>query len=611
MKIFLLIIALIGIISYSNCQHKEIILPEYLENRVEKFPDYPLEPISSKASKNFLFRSLENETVGETWYDLQTYNSVQRRMFAWSDGAIGIAWIMAFQTGAWPDLGTGYNYFDGNNWGSIPNERVENDLSSGTNYCPFEENGEIIVSHFLAENWTLSFNKRENKGQGDWEDFVLEGPQTGVGLAWPSMIINGQDNNTIHIVAKTTGDPYMGQNSAFVYSRSEDGDTTWDIQHHYFDELSADYFNNIARDCYTWATPKGDTIAFTAGFSTGHGCIMKSFDNGNNWEKIYVYENPFSPYQGGATPLFGSGDGTSSLALDSQGNAHVVFGRMVYYYDAPGNLYYFPATEGVIYWNETMEELDTTSISSYTLDYLIDGGNLIGWVTSGSGDSTLMDWGTYYLSLTTWPQIIIDQDDRIFVIYSGVAPEYDNGLMNYRHIYGNSSNDGGVNWNGLVNLTTDISLWLSECIFPALSPAIVDNKFHFYFMEDGEPGLFVWTGQQTSPSNNKIKYMSHETAILTGERKYNYEDQNKVQILNNFPNPFTNSTRIELFLTGNTEVLFRVFDLSGKVVYTKNLGVLPKGRNSIKFENKNLSPGIYLYKFISGSVPAYGKLEIR
>ncbi len=44
---------------------------------------------------------------------------MQQRIYAYPDGTIGTIWMMAFETSCWIDRGTGYNYFDGNEWGTI------------------------------------------------------------------------------------------------------------------------------------------------------------------------------------------------------------------------------------------------------------------------------------------------------------------------------------------------------------------------------------------------------------------------------------------------------------------------------------------------------------
>lgn len=610
MRNLLLVISMMGLLSYSIGQHKEIILTKQ-QKQAEVYSKFNIEQESDKPLQSAPTSNIKDDAVGQSLYDLQTYNSLQRRMYTWPDGSTGITWIMGFESGSWPDQGTGYNYFDGNNWGTTPSQIIEeNQPSNSPNYFRFGENGEIIVSHYQGDHWKLSFHTREIRGQGNWESFELEGPESNVGVAWASVMVNGDDNKTIHVLAKSTENPYMGQTSAFIYSRSQDGGITWDILHHYFDELGLNYLNNVGRDTYTWAYPKGDTIAFTTGFGQGNGYVMKSFDNGNTWDKISVYENPYSPYEGGATPRFGSGDGTSAIALDSEGNAHVVFSRMVYYYDDMSTPHYYPATEGLIYWNETMPMLDTTAVSSYTLDHLQDGGNLIGWVTSSSGDSTLVGWATYYLSLTSWPQIVIDPDDNIYVVYSGVAADYDNNFENYRHIYANSSNDNGETWNGLMDINTDLIYTYSECIFPAISPIVQNSKLNICFQYDEEPGLYVWIGQQQNPTDNTIQHISLDASIFVGTEE-NYHKESKLYLCSNYPNPFKDQTSIEFQLNQESNVILQIRDITGKLKINYDLGLKEEGNNVIQFENRNLKSGIYFYTLITENEAYSGKMVVR
>jgi len=62
---------------------------------------------------------------------------------------------------------------------------------------------------------------------------------------------------------------------------------------------------------------------------------------------------------------------------------------MLHVYDVvtnpPGAWYFYPTTEGMIYWNESMPMLDSTVISSYTLENLEAWGNLVGWVVPDTG----------------------------------------------------------------------------------------------------------------------------------------------------------------------------------------------------------------------------------
>jgi hypothetical protein len=119
---------------------------------------------------------------------------------------------------------------------------------------------------------------------------------------------------------------------------------------------------------YTGRIPIGE-LSFTLGFDEWGGWIFKSYDNGENWEKIQVLNTELDPFDlPASSDDIPCGSGTSAIALDSQGIAHVVFSRMVKIYSGD-TLYYYPFTDGLIYWKESMPVIDTTH-RSYTLDYL-------------------------------------------------------------------------------------------------------------------------------------------------------------------------------------------------------------------------------------------------
>ncbi len=577
----------------------------------ERMPVKTPDPVNGYTGEVIIGQKITESNIGETYYDLQTYGSMSQRIYAYPDGTVGAVWMLGFETAAWSDRGSGYNYYDGSQWGEIPTEKLESIRTGWGCYAPLGANGEIVVAHAQpSSDWILLFNKRENKGEGAWEEFTLAGPVAGTGIVWPAMITSGTDHNTIHILARSYTTPYMGQDGALLYSRSSDGGATWDIQNYFFTELGPDYFVAIDADGYDWAQPAGNTIAFSVGFDSGHACIMKSTDNGDTWEFIQVYQCPFYPAPGGVTPSFGGGDGTQSIAIDNAGNVHIVFGRMVYVYDDAGAQFYYPSTDGLIYWNETMPELDSTLISSYTTEFLLNNGNLAGWVVD-PGVSGLIGFPSYYSSLTSHPQMLIDEFNRIFVLWMGAAPSFSNGTWNYRHIYGNSSNDGGITWNGIKDFNTELVYIFSECIYPAMSPVLYDNKFHFWFQNDVEPGIFVWAAQQPAAGQNFITYMPVETGFLTGENENSTISSDPVIVSQNFPNPFEAVTFIDVRLNKPSEINFKVSDLAGRMIYSESFGKVNSEKLRIRFENNNLSKGIYYYTILSDSGSVTGKMVIN
>lgn len=531
--------------------------------------------------------------VGNTYFDTQTNGSgnLMNRIYEYPDGNIGATW-MSMGVNSVPDRGTGYNFFDGTSWGS-QTPHLGNDPRDGfPSYAPWGPNGEVIAHYqYIQNEGPIKILRRENKGVGEWQESVLAPPEGNYSLVWHSMITSGPNHEYIHLLALVYDDPYMGQDDALLYYRSSDGGVTWDINGVIIDGLGVDYFPTISSLRYSWAQPVGNTIAFSFGFAEFDGLVFKSTDNGDTWQKIVVYQSPFDPYDlPDLTPTFGGGDGTSAVALDSQGKIHVVFGRMLHIHDVvtspPGGWYFYPNTEGMIYWNETMPVLDSTIVSSYTLDYLAAGGNLIGWVFPR--DSTLViptDQPNYGVGLTSGPQIGIDADDNLFVVYSALAPLNYDGQFFYRHLYGNSSLDGGDTWNGIRDLNSDVQFLFSECVFPAVSP-IVDQKVHIVFQEDATPG----TG---SGEENNMLHMDFDKDFFVGIPNVNQAFGFNVS--QNYPNPSIHSTQFVLRLEQAADVSVTVTNLIGQTIKYQDMGRMNSGNNLITLDISSLTGGIYFY----------------
>jgi hypothetical protein len=62
----------------------------------------------------------------------------------------------------------------------------------------------------------------------------------------------------------------------------------------------------------------------------------------------------------------------------------------------------------------------------------------------------------------------------------------------------------------------------------------------------------------------------------------------------NYPNPFSESTTLSFYLTQSGRIELKVFDLSGKIVYSHNYGVAEAGDNSIMLERNSLASGTYV-----------------
>ena len=533
--------------------------------------------------------------VGITWYDAQTinYGNIMPRVFLYDDGSIGASWTGSGPD-ATPDRGIGYNYYDGTEWGT-PDPHVGPDDRHGTTcYAPWGENGEIACTYqYIAGESPIHFFRRDVKGEGDWIQSQAVGPE-GVSLVWQSMATSGENHEYIHLLAYTYDEPVQGQENALLYYRSNDGGETWDPDGVIIDGLGEDDIVSINALSYTFSNSVGSNIAFTYGFDEWGGWVFKSPDNGDTWERITVMESPFDPFDPPeSTNVFGLGIGSSAVALDSDAKAHVVFPRMLQGWDG-GTWGYYPLnSDGLIYWNEDMEPLDTTIISSMDLENLEDGGYLCGYIFGydpSVGVEIPDGQPSYASAMCGYPVISIDAQNNMFIASSNIAPDYSNGTYLYRHIIANSSFDGGATWNGMIDINDDIQYIFSECAFPAMAP-VVDNTIYFLFQEDATPGTFEWPNQQPEAEENHMLMVSIPKSVFVGI------DENEAmldfELSDLYPNPAHSSVTFNVSLDNIAHVNVQLVNMIGQSVQTLNMGQLTQGDKRISLDVSSLPSGIY------------------
>jgi hypothetical protein len=101
--------------------------------------------------------------------------------------------------------------------------------------------------------------------------------------------------------------------------------------------------------------------------------------------------------------------------------------------------------------------------------------------------------------------------------------------------------------------------------------------------------------------------------LLTGGCGWNINEQPNLfaSLEQNQPNPFTESTLINIELKQSGSVLFEVTDISGKIVFSNDLGNLNLGPHQIEFEGAEFNAGIYFYSLSIGSEKITKKMIIN
>jgi hypothetical protein len=460
-------------------------------------------------------QNFDKETIGFTWYDLQTNGSMQNRIHVFDDGTIGAVWTMGLEWQNYfiADRGTGYNYFNGMDWAEPPVQRIEEVRTGWPGYAPLGDNGEIIISHISDTNSYrgLMIGRRFQKGTGEWTTDTILGPVNvpNQALLFPRMVTVGVNHETIHLLAtpmptSNGGFPYFSQDPPLLYYRSTDMGETWDIRNHIFPVLDSANYLAIPLDCYAWAQPKGDTIAFVVGSKIIDLIVMKSNDNGETWQKTVVWEHPVPFYT--SDSLSGDSiyccDGSSSIALDAMGLIHIAFGIDILFNN--GSFFVPGPPDGLAYWNESMPVFEGIK-DALNPDVLMQSGNLVGWSQdlNGNGQLDTIDFPWYkQRGMSNMPSLVC-KHNNLYLAFSSVTEFFDNGLYNYRHVWFRRSTDNGSSWGNFFDINGGlIGVW-NENVFPGLS--ISDNHLGLIFQTDPDPGCAV-IGQHFY-IENQIKYV--------------------------------------------------------------------------------------------------------
>ncbi|HRY99377.1 MAG TPA: T9SS type A sorting domain-containing protein [Bacteroidales bacterium] len=589
-------------------------------NLCAKVVDVPLPVPGEKAAAGPLKSvNVPMETlIGDTKFDLQTNSTCQQRIYRYPNGSLAATWTMGYNDAAsYPDRGTAYTYSFGNQWAPFPLTRIETVKTGWPSYAPLGDSGEIVCAHSGTSSG-LILNKREGRMSGSWTQFSLAGPSTNPNILWPRMTTRG---DTIHLIALTApvanaGTMYNSLDGALLYYRSINAGASWDKLHVQPTGLTSANYRAFGGDQYAWAEPRGDTLAFVMGDDWYDVILMKSVDGGDTWTRTVVFQHPY-PFFNETTTLVTDTpwvcDGSLAVALDHSGNAHLAFGLMrVLNTDlTDATTTYLPFTDGLVYWNETMPPL-----SSLNDDSLYTSGNLIAWMLDLNGNGVLdfvstatTSLGLYYMSLSSQPQIHVDDQDNLFLLYSGVREGAGNGLQNYRHIYGRGKIAGGYGWDTLFDITGSLVHNYHECVFPSLSPRS-DASLHFMYQYDTEPGLSV-RGDMDPAGLNDIVYVAvPKTDFLMSVGTGNHPSP-RVEVGQNYPNPFSGLTRVPIALREAGEVRVEVRDLMGRLVWQGQEGRLAAGEHSLGIPAPPSGSGVYFYTVHSGKEQATRRMVVR
>lgn len=500
--------------------------------------------------------------IGTSTYDLQTNASVANRMVL-NDNGMSAVWTFSDENStSYSDRGSGYNYQDGADWGSLPTERIESVRIGWPNVCVTGGGKEFVISHTFLSTGGLHIASRDVQGNGVWLESTMEST---VGQVWPRVTSGGTDNNSIHIVSISMpvangGALYNGLDGALLYYRSQDQGETWD-QVEIQIPGTTEEFVGFGPDAYS-ISANGDKVAIAVFGDFYDSFVLISEDNGDTWTKTVLVDFPVDSYvvdtgidldMDGAADTLNNSDGSGTVLVDYLGNTHVFYGDMRYL-DADlgdGNFSYFPFTSGIWYWNETLSE-PIEIVDEIDTD----------------GDPDVLgydDLGLYFNSITGFVNASTDAAGNIHLAFSSLNESVSNGLQNYRHINLISSSDNGATWSNPLDITPDLDGDETiECVYPTMAP-FANDRIQLWYQRDFEPGGIV-QGDQDPIELQEIVHLDINPAITVSlsEPELNIG-------LEIYPNPVNGELRINADFRDISELNLFLVDMNGKLLLSEQM----------------------------------------
>lgn len=558
--------------------------------------------------------------IGTSQNDQQSNASIYRRVHVFADGKISATWTTSTDQAPYMQRGSGYNHFDGSAWGPASAIRIESERAGFPNYAFSEAtNEEFITSHrVIAQGQPnagsaggIFLNKKSLSGSTWTTTLALDTIITYPGVLWNRSVVQG---DLLHIIASYTDSSQTqptrvrinGVGSPQVYSRYRISTNTWELRNVFLPEYDSTRYYAGGGDNYA-IDANGANVAILIGGLTDDVALWKSTDSGSTWTKTIIDSFPVPAYDYATTfDTAFSNDGGMNVIIDNNGVAHCFWGlaRVLDVDAADGNVSFFPGQINMMYWNETLNIDSNRSIATTFNEDATDGFQLgNSWNAAGSR------YGNH--SIISMPSSGMTASGDIYLAYSSLT---DNDISgdgkNFRDVYIIRSTDGGTTWSTPVNVTQ----WLGfnvEQIFGSIART-VNGKIHLTFMQKGSIGRYDATDNPGAVGPYDIYYMDIDTAdLFTGPVTALSTKANEVfTIGQNYPNPFTGTTYVDVNMKRNAAVSVTVTDIVGREVYNANQNVT-SGLNQLEINLGAIPSGVYFYTIIADGVKETRKMIVE
>jgi hypothetical protein len=515
------------------------------------------------------------QQVGTTHYDYQTNGSTGNRVVKDVSGNIHVCWMngISFWSG---NRWVYYNFRDAaaGTWNWTTTGVQVNPPPQGDGYTNMDllSGGEgVIEYHSLTDQDWVVLSVDVLPGFGTFTEYDVPDRIPGDTVAiWPYVAVDRQDR--IHVVAHAYYSE-GGSTKRVIYTRSEDQGVNWTTP------VDFDSTNSISTIIV--ASSVNDKVAIINPQYGQHpdafnDIIYIESQDGVTWDwqnkhNVTMYDT--SCYR---DSIWAYAD--NDAVYDNNGDLHIVWNA---FKTVPGGeallqsfLYHWSEATGISFIAEHPDE------PSWPPNCATGGWN----------------WPLAKLSLG------VDDENNLFCIFTRFdSTDCSVGGYANGELYGTASNDGGVTWGRMVNLTNSPTpdCWPGECDSDHWSSMaeLVDDSLYILYINDKDAGGIPQT-EGVDTENPVMYYAVHKDTLL---QMLKVEEEKEVEptsfvLKQNYPNPFNASTTIQYVTLASGKVELSVYNLAGEKVAVLTDEVVPVGEHTVTWDAAAVASGIYYCK---------------
>ena len=167
-----------------------------------------------------------------------------------------------------------------------------------------------------------------------------------------------------------------------------------------------------------------------------------------------------------------------------------------------------------------------------------------------------------------------------------------------------------LGYDAPTNVTVNSDAMWQAYFFVAPKYCFVNEEYYIipFTYEDMDPDDFSVPVQYKYIQDFKF---SNSDFIIQHVEENKKDLENQVSVSQNFPNPFTGKTYVNVSLKEGTNVSLEVYTLTGQKVSANNYGYLNTGSHNLTINANNLPTGVYFYTVKAGTQKITRKMIVE